>query len=155
MGLFSRFKGKNEEHPCATAGPCAAGPLVIGSGPVECRQADAAPASGVPLPAEREVCVPALSLVPGTRLARPVRRADGAILVSAGSELDADQLRRLIQRGVEFVHVMQKETRDAAQVELEVAAAAARVAHLFRGDGSAARKNLGAAIMAYRRQAAT
>jgi hypothetical protein len=50
---------------------------------------------------------------------------------------------------------MQKETRDAAQIEQDVAAAGARVAHLFRGDGSAARKDLGVAITAYRRQAAS
>lgn len=155
MGFFSRFTGKSEERPSAASGPGAAKPAATGPGATAGRQPDAAPASDVPLPAARDVCIPTLSLAPGMRLAQPVRRADGVVLLPAGSELDADQVRRLIQRGVEFVHVMQKETRDAAQIEQDVAAAGARVAHLFRGDGSAARKDLGVAITAYRRQAAS
>ena len=155
MGFFSRFTGKSEERPSAASGPCAAKPAATGPGATAGRQPDAAPASGVPLPAACDVCIPTLSLAPGMRLAQPVRRADGVVLLPAGSELDADQVRHLIQRGVEFVHVMQKETRDAAQIERDVAAADARVAHLFRGDGSAARKDLGAAITAYRRHAAS
>lgn len=155
MGFFSKFTGKSEERSSARSDPSAADPAATGPGLVDGRRADAAPASGVLLPSERDVCIPILGLAPGTRLAQPAHRADGAVLLPAGTELDVDQLRRLIQRGVEFVHVMQKETRDAAQIERDVAAAAARVAHLFRGDGSAARKNLGAAITAYRRHAAS
>lgn len=105
--------------------------------------------------AGRSVCLPILGVKPGAYLAQAVHRADGAVLLPAATELDADQLRRLIQRGVECVHVMQKETRDAAQIGQDVAAASARVAHLFRGDGSVARKNLGAATADYRRQAAS
>lgn len=153
MGLFSRFADTSGESPAATKGPCAANPAATAAGATGGGQPVAGPASCVPLPAERDVCVPTLSLSPGTRLAQPVRRADGIVLMSAGSEIDADQLRRLIQRHVEFVHIMQKETRDPAQIEQDVANAAARVAHLFRGDGSAARTGLRAAIIAYRRQA--
>jgi hypothetical protein len=123
MGFFSRFTGKSEDRPSAASGPGAAKPVATGPGATAGRQPDAAPASGVPLPAACDVCIPTLSLAPGMRLAQPVRRADGVVLLPAGSELDADQVRHLIQRGVEFVHVMHKETRDAAQIERDVAAA--------------------------------
>lgn len=105
--------------------------------------------------ADRTVCVPTLGLVPGARLAQAVRRADGAMLLPAGTELEIDQVRQLIQRGVEYVQVLQLETRDAAQIEQDVAAAAARVAHLFRGKGSAARDELGVVVADYRRKAAS
>ncbi|MBP9227168.1 MAG: hypothetical protein IT510_04135 [Sulfuritalea sp.] len=145
MGFLSRFTGKSDERPSAGSGPSAADPAVTLSGLGD----------GTPAPAERDVCIPILNLVPGMRLAQSVRRADGAVLLPAGSELGADQLRRLIQRGIECVHVLQRESRDAVRIEHDVAAAAARVAHLFRGDGSAARRNLGAAIAAYRQRAAS
>jgi hypothetical protein len=154
MGFFSRFTGKSEERP-STSGPSAADSAATRPGLTAGRRPGAAPGRGVSVPGERDVCIPILGLAPGTRLAQSVHRADGAVLLPAGAELDADQLRRLIQRGVEFVHVMQKETRDAAQIEQDVATATVRVSHLFRGDGSAARKNLGVAIADYRRQAAS
>jgi hypothetical protein len=104
--------------------------------------------------AERVVCVATLALEPGARLAQDVRRADGGVLLAAGTELDVDQLLRLIQRGIDCVHVLREDTRDAAQIERDLAAAAARVAHLFRGPGSAARNELARAIAEYRRRAA-
>ena len=152
MGFFSRFTGKSEERPPAGSGPSAASPVAPGPGLTEGTPPDIVPATGVPALAGRTVCIPALGLAPGMRLAQPVRRADGVVLLPAGTELDVDQIRRLIQRGIEFVHVLQKETRDAAQIEQDVAAAAARVAHLFRGNGSAAREKLGTVIAEYRRQ---
>ena len=104
---------------------------------------------------ERTVCVSTLGLRPGAKLAQAVRRADGGLLLPAGAELDTDQLRQLIQRGIECVHVLQEETRDAAQIERDVQAATARVAHLFRGQSGAARDELAAVIADYRRRAAS
>lgn len=101
---------------------------------------------------ERTVCVATLGLKPGMRLAQAVRRPDGALLLSAGTEIDADQLRNLIQRGIEFVHVSQEETRSAAQIEDDLAAAMEGVARLFRGRTGDARQELAAAIADYRRQ---
>lgn len=105
--------------------------------------------------AERKVCMPTLGLKPGARLAHAVRRADGVLLLAEGTEVDVDQLRQLIQRGIDCVDILEEETRDAAQIERDLAAAAARVAHLFRGRSSEARDALAAAVAGYRRQAAS
>lgn len=105
--------------------------------------------------ADRILCVSVLSLEPGARLAYPARRPDGGVLLPAGAELDADQVRMLVQREIECVHVLQEETRDAAGIEKEVADAAARVAHLFRGKSSEVRDELGRAIADYRRRCAS
>jgi hypothetical protein len=105
--------------------------------------------------AERTVCVSTLGIKPGARLAQAVRRADGGLLLAAGTELDVDQLRQLIQRGIECVHLLQEEKRNAAQIERDVAAAAARVAQLFRGPGGAARDELSAVVSDYRQRAAS
>lgn len=105
--------------------------------------------------ADRSVCVSTLALQPGARLAQAVRRADGVLLLPAGAELDIDQVRQLIQRGIEFVHVLHEETRDAEQIARDIAAAEARVAYLFRGAGSASHGELAAAIFDYRRRAAS
>lgn len=105
--------------------------------------------------AERSICMSTLAATPGQRLAQAVRRADGGVLLSAGTELDVDQLRHLIQRGIDCIHVAQEETRDAGEVERDIAAAAARVAYLFRGPGSAAREELAEAVADYRRRAAS
>lgn len=104
---------------------------------------------------DRTVCISTLSLKPGARLAYAVRRADGAELMPAGTQVDIDQLRQLIQRGIECVDVLEEETRDAAQIERDVAAATERVAHLFRGKSNAARDELAAVIAEFRRKAAS
>ena len=105
--------------------------------------------------ADRTVCISTLGLKPGARLAQAIRRTDGGVLLPAGAEIDADRIRQLIQRGIECVYVLQAETRDAAQIERDMAAAAERVAHLFRGKSSDARDALAAAISDYRRHAAS
>ncbi len=105
--------------------------------------------------AERTVCISTLAIKPGARLAQAVRRPNGALLLAAETELDIDQVRQLVQRGIELVHVLQEETRDAAQIERDVAAAADRVAQLFRGQSSDARNELAAAVTDYRRRAAS
>ncbi len=104
---------------------------------------------------ERTVCIATLALVPGMRLAQAVRRPDGALLLPAGAEIDVDQLRQMVQRGIEFVHVAQEEIRDAAQIGSDVAAAVERVAHLFRGKTSDARQELAAVLADYRRRQAS
>ena len=104
--------------------------------------------------ADRTVCVATLGLKPGARLAQAVRRADGGLLLAAGTELDIDNLRQMIQRGIECVHVLQ-ETRSAEQIAHDVAAVEARVARLFRGASSEARDELAAAVTDYRRRAAS
>lgn len=105
--------------------------------------------------AERTVCIATLALKPGAVLAQAVRRADGVLLLPAGSEVDADQLQQLLQRGVEYVHVLQEETRDTARIARDVAAAEARVVQLFRGKTSEARQQLAAAVSDYRRREAS
>ncbi len=105
--------------------------------------------------ADRTVCVSTLSLKPGARLAQAVRRNDGGLLLPAGTEIDVDHVQQLIQRGIEVVHVLQEETRDAAQIERDVAAAVERVARLFRGASSDARNELAVAVTDYRRRAAS
>lgn len=104
--------------------------------------------------ADRVVCVSTLALGPGVRLAQSVSRADGAVLLHAGAEIDVDQLRLLVQRGIDSVYVLREETRDPEQIESDVAAAAARVEFLFRGEGSTARQALAATLAGYRRKAA-
>lgn len=104
---------------------------------------------------DRTVCISTLELKPGAHLAQAVRRADGGLLLTAGTQVDADQIGQLIQRGIECVHVLQEETRDPARIERDVAAATERVAHLFRGKSSDARDELAAVITDYRRRAAS
>lgn len=105
--------------------------------------------------AERTVCISTLAIKPGARLAQAVRRPNGALLLAAETELDNDQIRQLVQRGIELVYVLQEETRDAAQIERDVAASVERVAHLFRGQSSDARNELAAAVTDYRRRTAS
>lgn len=104
---------------------------------------------------DRVVCVSTLALSPGVRLAQSVRRADGAVLLHVGAEVDIDQLRLLIQRGIDSVYVFREETRAPEQIESDVASAVARVAFLFRGEGGNARKTLAAVVENYRRQGAS
>lgn len=104
---------------------------------------------------DRTVCVSTLGLKPGARLAQSVRRADGVVLLPAGAEVEIEQLRQLIQRGIDCVYVIQEDTRDAAQIERDVAQAEARVATLFRGSSGEARDELAAVIADYRRHQAS
>jgi hypothetical protein len=101
---------------------------------------------------ERTVCRSPLLISPGMRLARPVLRADGEVLLAIGTELDREQLQQLLKRHVDFVYVQQEETRDAGAIEEEAAAATARVERIFRGPGSESREELRAAVMTYRRE---
>ena len=85
------------------------------------------------------------------RVARPVLRGDGHVLIAEGALLDADEMGRLGPRGVEFVYVAVPETRDAATIEQEAQAMRERIEHIFRGDDDGdARGELRAAITHHR-----
>ncbi len=99
----------------------------------------------------RAVCLTPIRVTPGVRLARPVLRADGNVLLAAGTELDRDQLAQLWERGIEYVYIETSDERDEAAKARDLAAAEARVATLFRGTSSESRDSLRAAILAYRR----
>lgn len=102
----------------------------------------------------RTLCLSPWRIKPGMILAKPATRQDGAVLLAAGTELTADQLEHLRQRGCEALCVGMPENRGAEEIRREVDQVEARVRHLFRGPGSAARMDLAAAVVAYRRQGA-
>jgi hypothetical protein len=95
---------------------------------------------------QRVLCLSPVRIKPGMRLARPVLRHDGAVLLPTGAELDSEQMEHLHQRGVEYVFV----TDDEAQGEEQKAATAARIAHLFRGERGENLTELKEAILRYR-----
>ena len=100
----------------------------------------------------KAVCLTPLRVTPGARLARPVLRTDGNMLLAAGSELDSDQLANLWERGIEFVYIEVADTRDDETRAHDLAAVGARVKQLFRGPSNAARDELQAVVLAYRRE---
>ena len=104
-------------------------------------------------PRTRVVCLPPQRLAVGMHLARPALRADGGVLLPAGTELDESELARLAQRGVECVFVECVDPRDDATIAAEREAMTRRVDHLFRTEGvtdSEARQQLRAAIAGWR-----
>ena len=103
---------------------------------------------------QKEVCLTPQRIVPGSRLARAAKRADGNLLLTAGTELDRDQLAQLFERGIEFVYIEANDSRDEAAIARDVAAAEARVNHIFRGTGSEAREALHKAVARYRHKGA-
>ena len=88
----------------------------------------------------------------GMKLAAAVLDKERNILLAAGAELDAVLLDRLSRRGIEAVAVQVPDLRDAATIAVELAEAEARVAQIFRGNGSAARTQLHAAMLHYRQE---
>lgn len=94
-------------------------------------------------------------------LARPLHRADGAMLMPEGTELTEAALTQLQQRGIEYVFVALEDGRDEAAVVRDLAAAEERVRFIFRderADGAQehpgmgeAREALRDAVMDYRR----
>jgi hypothetical protein len=103
---------------------------------------------------QRVIHLSPLQVTPGMCLARAVSRADGVVLLAAGSELTKDKLAQLTQRGVEVVFLAVAETRDEETIAAEIAATEARVTHLFRGEAGMARSELRQVILAYRRDEA-
>lgn len=98
----------------------------------------------------RALCLSPGRIAPGMTLARAVTDRDGNTLLAAGTVLDSAMLDRLIRRGVEAMTVLVVDTRDADTVAGELAAAEARVAYIFRGQGSQSRDALRKAIVGYR-----
>lgn len=101
----------------------------------------------------RTVWMPPGRVAPGTTLAAAVTDREGKTLLAAGVSLEAATLERLTRRGIEAIAVLQADPRDEAELAAERSAAELRLAHIFRGDGSAARRELHAATLAWRLEA--
>ncbi|WP_153115017.1 hypothetical protein [Rhodocyclus tenuis] len=98
----------------------------------------------------RTVWLPPGRVAPGMTLAVPVIGRDGKTLLAAGVTLDPTTLDRLTRRGVEALAVSEIDARDPAELARERAASEERLRHLFRGEGSDARSELHAALLAWR-----
>ena len=102
----------------------------------------------------RTVCLPPGELAPGMIVATPICGPQGAVLLAAGAVLDETTLEHLRRRNLEFLSVHVPDPRDDATVAAEIAAAEARVAYIFRGDGSEGRSSLCRIVAEYRRRMA-
>lgn len=98
----------------------------------------------------RALCLSPGRVAPGMTLAKAVTDRDGNTLLAASTVLDSAMLDRLIRRGVEAMTVLVADTRDAETIAGELAAAEARVAYIFRGEGNPSREVLYKAILDYR-----
>lgn len=98
----------------------------------------------------RALCLSPGRIAPGMTLARAVTDREGNTLLAAGTVLDSEMLDRLIRRGVEAMTVLLVDPRDDETIASELAAAEARVAYIFRGQGSPSRNALRNAILNYR-----
>ena len=98
----------------------------------------------------RTLCLAPGRVTPGMTLAKAATNRDGQALLAAGTVLDAEMLDRLIRRSVEAVSVLAPDTRDEETIADELHAAEARVAHIFRGQGSPAKEALQAAVLNFR-----
>jgi hypothetical protein len=98
----------------------------------------------------RTMCFAPGRVIPGMALATPVVDDEGHTLLVAGTILDSEMLDRLIRRGVETISVLVLDARDEATIAMELRAAQARVAHIFRAPGSASREALRESILAFR-----
>ncbi len=100
----------------------------------------------------RIVCLVPGRIAPGMTLANDILTRDGHALLAAGSVLDAPMLEKLIRRGIETVSVLVLDTRSEQTIAIELAAVEARVNYIFRGEGSAARDTLRAAVLSFRQE---
>ena len=98
----------------------------------------------------RALCLSPGRVAPGMTLAKAVTDRDGNTLLAVGTVLDSEMLDRLIRRGIEAMTLSVVDTRDTDTIASELAAAEARVAYIFRGEGSPAREALRKAIVDYR-----
>jgi hypothetical protein len=102
----------------------------------------------------RRVVVPIEEAQTGMRLAEEVRNAAGAVLLTAGLELDEAVLAGLRRRGVEHLVVDQPDPRSETEIAEELARMEARVLHLFhRHRGNPELQLLMQAVLEYRRKA--
>lgn len=100
----------------------------------------------------RTVCLPPGSVPAGATLASDVVNAHGKTLLTAGTELDGQNLEGLIRRGIEAVYVNEADTRDLTTIGRQLAEAQQRVDYIFRGDSDHARAELRAVIQNFRRE---
>lgn len=91
-------------------------------------------------------------VTPGMLLAKAITDRDGHALLASGAVLDEEVLDRLIRRGVESVAVLVPDHRDEETIATELRLAEERVEVIFRGPGSAAREELRAAVLNFRRE---
>ncbi len=98
----------------------------------------------------RSMCFAPGRVIPGMSLAASVVDHDGHTLLAARTVLDFEMLDRLIRRGVETVFVLVLDARDDEAIAMELLAAEARVAHIFRDPGSLAREALRESVLAFR-----
>lgn len=91
-------------------------------------------------------------VTPGMLLAKAITDRDGHALLAVGAVLDEEVLDRLIRRGVESVAVLVQDHRDEETIATELKLAEERVDVIFRGSGSAARAELRAAVLNFRRE---
>lgn len=98
----------------------------------------------------RALCLPPGRAAPGMTLARAVVDRDGNVLLANSTCLDAEMLDRLIRRGVSTITVLVVDARDDETIAHDLADAEARVSHIFRGTGSAAREALRRAVLDFR-----
>lgn len=91
-------------------------------------------------------------VTPGMLLAKAITDRDGHALLASGAVLDEEVLDRLIRRGVESVAVLVQDHRDEETIATELKLAEERVEAIFRGPGSAARGDLHAVILNFRRE---
>ncbi|MDT3736966.1 MAG: hypothetical protein ROZ00_12135 [Denitratisoma sp.] len=102
----------------------------------------------------RRLVVPIQEAQAGMRLAEEVRNAAGAVLLTAGTELDDAVLAGLCRRGVECIVVDRPDPRSEAEIADELARMEARVQHLFhRHRGNPEMQSLMQAVLDYRRKA--
>ncbi len=102
----------------------------------------------------RRLVVPIQEAQAGMRLAEGVRNAAGAVLLTAGTELDDAALAGLCRRGIECLVVDQPDPRSETEIAEELARMEARVQHLFhRHLGNPEMQSLNQAILEYRRKA--
>ena len=98
----------------------------------------------------RSMCFAPGRVIPGMALAAPVVDHEGHTLLVADTILDSEMLDRLIRRGIETISVLVLDARDEATIAMELRSAEARVAHIFREPGSAAREALRESVLAFR-----
>ena len=75
----------------------------------------------------------------------------GETLLPADSLLDDAQVDSLQRRGIKCIAINVADDRDAAAIARDIAAAEARLAHIFRGSGSETRAELQRAVGVFRR----
>ena len=89
---------------------------------------------------------------PGMILARAVVDKDGHTLLTADTVLESEMLERLVRRGIDVIAILAPDNRDDVTIAEEVRLAEQRVATIFRGPGSNARRELESAVLAFRRE---